>query len=140
MLQGSIEHSVMVIGILLLFSVSCHENIGSDHQLKKLLIVKKNSPRQYHSKCRENSMGNIYSDARVWRVKALMRTLGWTPQKRKSIVLTVRFDNENNDSKENNKFWEHYAFHWWINDWKWKEEVEELYCDYRRETIPFSLS
>ena len=49
-------------------------------------------------------MGNIYSDARVWRVKALMRTMGWTPQKRKSIVLTVRFDNENNDSKENNKF------------------------------------
>lgn len=41
LLQGSIEHSVMVIGILLLFSVSCHENIGSDHQLKKFLIVKK---------------------------------------------------------------------------------------------------
>lgn len=85
-------------------------------------------------------MGNIYSDVRVWRVKALMRTMGWTPQKRKSIVLTVRFDNENNDSKENNKFLEHYAFHWWINDWKLKEEVEKLYCDYRWETIPFSLS
>ena len=66
--------------------------------------------------------------------------MGWTSQKRMSIVLTVRFDNENNDSKENNKFWEHYAFHWWINDWKLKEEVEELYCDYRLETIPFSLS
>ena len=38
----------------------------SDHQLKKLLIVKQiNSPYQHLRKCIENSMENMHADVRV---------------------------------------------------------------------------
>ena len=42
-----------------------YEKRGNDHQLKKLLTVKTNSPYQRLRKCTENSMENMHIDFRV---------------------------------------------------------------------------
>ena len=46
-----------------------HKNMGNDHHLEKLSLVKKNSPCQPLRKCIENSMENMHTDARVLRAK-----------------------------------------------------------------------
>lgn len=42
---------------------------GNDYQLEKPLIVKIKSPRQYHRKCKENSVEYMNANIRMKRVK-----------------------------------------------------------------------
>ena len=46
-----------------------HKNMGNDHHLEKLSLVKKNSLCQPLRKCIENSMEDMHTDARVLRAK-----------------------------------------------------------------------